>query len=74
MTAGARLDSLSFSSYVSVEPSHNSLGCFFGVISVKIKNSLKTARARERNCVIVRRKGRLLVINKRHPRYKVRQG
>ncbi|HRW59912.1 MAG: type B 50S ribosomal protein L36 [Rhodospirillales bacterium] len=41
---------------------------------MKIKNSLKTARSRERNCIIIRRKGRLYVINKRHPRYKVRQG
>jgi large subunit ribosomal protein L36 len=41
---------------------------------VKIKNSLKTARLRERNCTIVRRKGRLFVINKLHPRFKCRQG
>lgn len=50
-------------------------GCLTYVrCAVKIKNSLKTARSRERNCIIIRRKGRLYVINKRHPRYKVRQG
>jgi large subunit ribosomal protein L36 len=42
--------------------------------AVKIKNSLKTARSRERHCKIIRRKGRLYVINKLHPRYKIRQG
>ncbi len=41
---------------------------------MKIRNSLKTAKARERNCVLVRRKGRIYVINKRHPRFKTRQG
>jgi large subunit ribosomal protein L36 len=43
-------------------------------IAMKIRNSLKSARSRERNCVIVRRKGRVYVINKRFPRFKVRQG
>jgi large subunit ribosomal protein L36 len=42
--------------------------------AMKIRNSLKSARGRERNCVIVRRKGRVYVINKRFPRFKVRQG
>lgn len=41
---------------------------------MKIRNSLKTAKTRERNCVLVRRKGRIYVINKRHPRFKTRQG
>lgn len=41
---------------------------------MKIRNSLKSAKGRERNCLVVRRKGRLYVINKRHPRYKTRQG
>jgi large subunit ribosomal protein L36 len=42
--------------------------------AMKVRNSLKSARGRERNCVIVRRKGRVYVINKRFPRFKVRQG
>lgn len=41
---------------------------------MKIRNSLKSAKAREKDCRIVRRKGRLYVINKKHPRFKARQG
>ncbi len=41
---------------------------------VKIRNSIKSAKMRERNCVVVRRRGRLYVINKKQPRYKTRQG
>jgi large subunit ribosomal protein L36 len=41
---------------------------------VKIRNSLKTAKIRERNCLVIRRKGRVYVINKRQPRFKTRQG
>jgi large subunit ribosomal protein L36 len=41
---------------------------------MKIRNSLKTAKSRERNCRVVRRKGRVYVINKVHPRFKTRQG
>lgn len=45
----------------------------FGV-AMKIKNSLKSLKARDKNCRIVRRKGRVYVINKTNPRYKARQG
>ena len=41
---------------------------------MKIRNSLKSAKSREKDCRIVRRKGRLYVINKKHPRFKARQG
>ncbi len=41
---------------------------------MKVKNSLKSAKRRDKNCVIVRRKGRVYVINKRNPRFKARQG
>lgn len=41
---------------------------------MKIRNSIRSAKSRERNCRVVRRKGRLYVINKRQPRFKVRQG
>jgi large subunit ribosomal protein L36 len=41
---------------------------------MKIKNSLRTAKRRHKDCRIVRRKGRVFVINKTNPRYKVRQG
>lgn len=41
---------------------------------MKIRNSLKTAKARDKNCKLVRRKGRVYVINKLKPRLKARQG
>jgi len=41
---------------------------------MKIRNSLKTAKTRDKNCKLVRRKGRVYVINKLKPRLKARQG
>jgi large subunit ribosomal protein L36 len=41
---------------------------------MKIVNSLKTLKKRDKNCRIVRRKGRAFIINKTNPRYKARQG
>ncbi|MHA1538545.1 MAG: type B 50S ribosomal protein L36 [Alphaproteobacteria bacterium] len=41
---------------------------------MKVVNSLKTAKTRHRECKIVRRKGRVYVINKQNPRFKARQG
>jgi large subunit ribosomal protein L36 len=41
---------------------------------MKVVNSLKTAKQRDKNCRIVRRKGRVYVINKKNPRFKARQG
>ena len=41
---------------------------------MKVRNSLKSLRARHRNNRLVRRKGRLYVINKIQHRYKARQG
>ena len=41
---------------------------------MKVANSLKTLKTRERNCQLVRRRGRVYVINKRNPRFKARQG
>ena len=41
---------------------------------MKVVNSLKTLKTRDRNCRVIRRKGRVYVINKKNPRYKVRQG
>jgi len=41
---------------------------------MKIFNSLKSAKKRDKNCKVVRRKGRLYVINKTNPRFKARQG
>ena len=41
---------------------------------MKVKNSLRSLKTRERNCRIVRRRGRVYVINKRQKRFKARQG
>ena len=41
---------------------------------MKVRNSLKSLRSRHRDNRIVRRKGRVYVINKANPRYKARQG
>ena len=41
---------------------------------MKIKNSLKTLRSRHRANRLVRRKGRIYIINKTAPRFKARQG
>jgi large subunit ribosomal protein L36 len=40
---------------------------------MKIKNSLKTLKARHKACRIVKRKGRVYIINKENPRFKARQ-
>src|SRR5258708_29757573 len=42
--------------------------------AMKIANSLKSLKKRDKNCRVVRRKGRVYVINKVNPRYKARQG
>ncbi|MBD25845.1 MAG: 50S ribosomal protein L36 [Candidatus Marinimicrobia bacterium] len=41
---------------------------------MKVRNSLKSARTRDKNCKIVRRRGRVFLINKKNPRFKARQG
>jgi len=41
---------------------------------MKVRNSLKSLRARHRNNRLVRRKGRVYVINKVQRRFKARQG
>jgi len=43
-------------------------------IVMKIVNSLKTLKKRDKNCRVVRRRGRVFVINKQNPRFKARQG
>lgn len=47
---------------------------FAGEPRMKIANSLKSLKKRDKNCRIVRRRGRVYVINKTNPRYKARQG
>ncbi|MBB5074356.1 large subunit ribosomal protein L36 [Bartonella callosciuri] len=41
---------------------------------MKIKNSLKALRERHRNNRLVRRKGRVYILNKTNPRFRARQG
>ena len=41
---------------------------------MKIKNSLKALKGRHRDNRMVRRKGRIYIINKTAPRFKARQG
>ena len=41
---------------------------------MKVKNSLRSLKARHRQCRVVRRKGRVYVINKHQRRFKARQG
>ena len=43
-------------------------------VVMKIVNSLKSLKKRDKNCRVVRRRGRVFVINKINPRYKARQG
>jgi large subunit ribosomal protein L36 len=40
---------------------------------MKVVSSLKTLKTRDKDCRIVRRRGRVYVINKKNPRYKVKQ-
>ena len=41
---------------------------------MKVRNSLKALLKRHRDNKLVRRKGRLYIINKTNPRFKARQG
>ncbi|MBB4076241.1 ribosomal protein L36 [Bartonella fuyuanensis] len=41
---------------------------------MKIKNSLKALKGRHRNNRLVRRKGRVYILNKTNPRFRARQG
>ena len=41
---------------------------------MKIRHFFKSVKLRHKDCRIVRRKGRVYVINKTNPRFKARQG
>jgi len=41
---------------------------------MKVRSSLKSLKTRHRDCKVVRRKGRVYVINKTDPRFKAKQG
>ena len=45
-----------------------------GTVTMKVKNSIKALKARHRDNRVVRRRGRIYVINKTQRRFKARQG
>ena len=47
---------------------------FINLTTMKVRCSLKSAKNRDKDCKVVRRKGRIYVINKKNPRMKARQG
>jgi large subunit ribosomal protein L36 len=59
-------------SYLQREPS--ALTVRAGSFAMKIRNSLRALKARHRQNRLVRRRGRVYVINKIQKRFKARQG
>jgi large subunit ribosomal protein L36 len=55
-------------------PLRTGAGAICLVIAMKIRNSLKSLLKRHRDNRLVRRKGRIYIINKTNPRFKARQG
>ncbi|MSO13371.1 MULTISPECIES: type B 50S ribosomal protein L36 [Candidatus Midichloriaceae] len=41
---------------------------------MKVLSSLKSAKKRDLNCKLIKRKGKLYVINKKNPKFKAKQG
>ena len=41
---------------------------------MKVANSIRSLKKRHKDCRVIRRKGRIFVINKTNPRFKARQG
>ncbi len=41
---------------------------------MKVRNSLRSLKKRDKDCRVIRRKGRVYVINNKNPRFKARQG
>jgi large subunit ribosomal protein L36 len=42
--------------------------------AMKVRNSLRSLKVRDKDCRVIRRRGRTYVINKKNPRFKARQG
>ena len=57
-----------------VPPEFRADGPHLSVKTMKIRNSLRSLRKRHRANRLVRRKGRVYIINKTNPRFKARQG
>ena len=64
--SSARVDSFEWAAYVAAKQHPE--------IVMKVRNSLKSLRGRHRNNRLVRRKGRVYIINKTNRRFKARQG
>ena len=69
---GCRAPEPQFSSLLF--PANFASGEALRILTMKIKNSIKTLRTRHRDNRVVRRRGRLYIINKTVRRYKARQG
>jgi len=41
---------------------------------MKVRNSLRSLKKRDKDCRVIRRKGRVYVINKKNPRFRAIQG
>ncbi|GAB6034392.1 hypothetical protein JCM17795_05940 [Galenea microaerophila] len=54
------------------EPERNTLLNYW-ISNMKVLSSLKSAKNRHKDCQIVRRRGKVYVINKTNPRFKARQ-
>ena len=62
---------------IAPDPGQNSFGALAPheeERTMKVRNSLRSLKSRHRDCRIVRRKGRVYVINKTQRRFKARQG
>ena len=47
---------------------------YISKVVMKVVSSLKSLKKRDINCKVVRRRGKLYVINKKNPKFKARQG
>jgi large subunit ribosomal protein L36 len=73
----ASIDETPPSPYFPATPSQDiaPAGARTAAVSImKVRNSLKSLRSRHRNNQLVRRRGRVYVINKTQRRFKARQG
>lgn len=41
---------------------------------MKVASSLKSLKTRDKHCQLVRRHGKVFIINKKNPKFKARQG
>ena len=60
--------------WIAAPDDRNGCGQSIRCLAMKVRNSLKSLRKRHRDNRVVRRKGRVYVINKTMRRFKARQG